>query len=64
MILHFVVLIGISLTICDLEHFLLAYWPFAFLLREMSVEVFCPFLDWVWVFVVVALFELFVCFRN
>ena len=31
---------------------------------EMSIEVFCPFLDWVFWFIVLELYELFVYLGN
>ena len=58
----FIVLICISLIIIDVHHFFhvpaghlyVFFW-------EMSVEVFCPFFNWVVSFFVVELYELFVC---
>ena len=40
-----VVLICISLMICDTEHHSYACWPFAFPQWKMSIQVFCPFFN-------------------
>ena len=56
-----VVLICISLIISDVEYFFMGHLYVFF--GELSIKVFCPFLDWV-VFFVVGLYELFVCFGD
>ena len=60
-----VVLICTSLVIRDVEHFfhvLVGYLYIFFV--EMSIKVFCPFLNWVVCFFAVDLYKLFVYFRD
>ena len=46
---HLIVfLVCIFLIICDADHlFSYTYWPCVYLSREISVQVLCPFLNWV-----------------
>ena len=60
-----VVLICISLIIRDVEHFFHVIVGHLYIFfREMSIQVFCPFFNWVVGFFAVELFKLFVYFRD
>ena len=60
-----VVLICISLIISDVEHFFQVLVGHLYIfLGEMSLQVLCPFFNWVIGFFAVELWKLFVYFRD
>ena len=56
-----VVLICISLMISDIEHFYVLVGYLHVFFGKMSVQIFCPFFNWVWFFDV-ELYVLFIYF--
>uniref|UniRef100_A0A5G2QT07 Uncharacterized protein n=1 Tax=Sus scrofa TaxID=9823 RepID=A0A5G2QT07_PIG len=59
-----VVLICISLIIRDVEHFFKCLLPSVLFLGKMSIQVFCPFFNWVVGFFAVEIYKLLVYSRD